>query len=213
MKQHPINLITEAMLERTRAGMRTSRLVVTGLALTMCMILTATHSRMVLDGNEQEHVSTSARAEMAIELDQTARMLDSEQRDLNQFMEDYHAVALPLDATRIIATLVDTLPPSVTLTEFDLRYDADSRQQGSAEPGARYLAGTMAGIAASDSDVAALVHGLGLREPFESVQLEYSRSQVIRNLPAREFSLSFSIDLAGRFQVTELSNAAMEVQP
>jgi len=213
MKQHPVNLITETMLERTRAGMRTSRLIVIGLSLTMCMILTATHSRMVLDGNEQEHASTSAKAEMALELDQTARSLESEQRELKQFMDDYHAVALPLDATRIIATLVDTLPSSVTLTEFDLRYDAHSAQQGSDEQGERYLAGTMAGIAASDSDVAALVHGLGVREPFESVQLEYSRSQVIRNLPAREFSLSFTIDLAGRFQVTDMDNVVMEVQP
>jgi len=213
MKQHPINLITDSMLERTRAGMRTSRYIVAGLALTMCMILTATHSRMVLEGNEQEHASTSAKAEMALELDRTARTLESEQQALEEFMKDYRSVALPLEATRIIATLVDTLPPSVTLTEFDLRYDSDSSQGGATGPGTRRLAGTMAGIAASDSDVAALVHGLGVREPFESVQLEYSRSDVIRELPAREFSLSFTIDLSGRFDVTGLDEMAMGVQP
>ena len=213
MMQHPINLITDVMLERSRAGVRTSRLVLTGLALTMCMILTATHSRILLDGNEQEHASTSARAEMALELDKTVRSLESQQLELKRFMDDYHAVALPLDATRIIATLVDSLPASVTLTEFDLRYDAGSRQQDPSDPGTRYLSGSMAGIAASDADVAALVHGLGLREPFESVQLEYSRSQVIRDLPAREFSLTFMIDLTGRFQVTDMNNVALEVQP
>ena len=59
--------------------------------------------------------------------------------------------------TRIIATLVETLPESVTLTEFELEYEDGHRSTATST---RYLSGTIAGVAATDGDVAALVHDL-----------------------------------------------------
>ena len=200
MSQHPINLITPEIVERTRAGIRTGRFICAAIVLTVCMVLSATHSRIHLDGVQDRHESTSARAELALALDTSARALEAEHDELMAFMQDYNEVALPLDVTRIIATLVETLPESVTLTEFELDYE-DERRTASPQP--RHLAGTIAGVAATDGDVAALVHGLGLRPPFERVQLEYSRSRTLLDRSTREFSVSFEVDLEGRFQLVE----------
>ena len=112
MNQHPINLITPDIVTRTRAGIRTGRYVVAAIALCVCMVLTATHSRIHLDGVRERHEVTAARAELALALDTSARALEAEHEALVQFMDDYYEVALPLDVTRIIATLVETLPDS-----------------------------------------------------------------------------------------------------
>jgi hypothetical protein len=201
MNQHPINLITPEIVERTCAGIRTGRFIFAAIALTVCMVLTATHSRIHLDGVEDRHETTSARAELALALDTSARALEAEHDELMEFMRDYNEVALPLDVTRIIATLVETLPESVTLTEFELDYEDGQR---TSNPQPRHLAGTIAGVAATDGDVAALVHGLGLRPPFERVQLEYSRSRTLLDRSTREFSVSFEVDLQGRFQLVDV---------
>lgn len=208
MNQHPLNLITPEMEERTRAGIRTGRFILVAIMLTVCMVLTATHSRIHLDGAQDRHEETSARAELALALDTSARALEADHDKLLEFMQEYNDVAIPLDVTRIIATLVETLPDSVTLVEFELDYeDATSRNVTRT----RHLAGTIAGIAATDGDVAALVHGLGLRPPFEHVQLEYSRSRTMLDRSTREFSVSFAVDLEGRFQMVDAEGVHEEV--
>jgi len=201
MSAHSINLITPEIVQRTRAGVRTGRFILVAFLLTAGMVLTATHSSLRLDGVRERHVATSTRAALALDLDRTAYALQTEHDRLQTFMEDYHAVALPLDVTRVIATLVESLPQSVTIVNFDLEYeDADAVQPGAT----RHLFGSIGGVAASDGDVAALVHGLGLRPPFHAVQLEYSRSRAVRGQSAREFSVSFNVDLHGRFQLVEV---------
>jgi hypothetical protein len=210
MSQHSINLITPEIIQRTRAGIRTGRFILAGFMLTACMVLTATHSRLRLDGIVEEHSATSARAELALDLDHAADALQSEHDRLQTFMEDYHSVALPLEITRVIATLVEALPESVTIVNFDLEYaDAEDSQNASA----RRLIGSIGGVAASDSDVAALAHGLGLRPPFDAVQLEYSRSREVRGRSAREFSVTFSVDLQGQFQLVDAASEHLGDQP
>jgi hypothetical protein len=68
-------------------------------------------------------------------------------------------------------------------------------------------------VAASDSDVAALAHGLGLRPPFDLVQLEYSRSREIRGRSAREFSVSFKVDLQGQFKLVDAASEHLGDRP
>ena len=200
MNKQCIDLITPEIVQRNRAGIRTGRFILAGFVLVACMVLTATHSSLRLDGIQEEHAMTSSRAALALDLDQAARSLQAEHDRLQTFMQDYHDVAIPLDVTRVIATLVKSLPESVTIVNFDLEYaDAGATQTGSP----RHLFGSVGGVAASDSDVAALVHGLGLRAPFESVQLEYSRSRTLHGHSAREFSVSFNVDLQGRFELVE----------
>ena len=207
MNQHPINLITPEMVERTRAGIRTGRFILAAATLAVCMVVTATHSRIHLDGVKERHAATAARAELVLAMDNSARVLEVEHDALLDFMDDYNEVALPLDVTRIIATLIETLPDTVTLVDFELDYE-DGRSPSASS--SRHLAGSIAGVAATDGDVAALVHGLGLRPPFEHVQLEYSRSRTVLQRSTREFSVSFAVDLEGRFKLVDADGVREE---
>ena len=61
--------------------------------------------------------------------------------------------------------------------------------------------GEIAGIASNDADIASLVQVIGGREPFAEVNLDYSRSRTVRARPARDFRLSFIVDMDHAFEV------------
>ena len=62
-------------------------------------------------------------------------------------------------------------------------------------PPPRVLVAEVAGFAASDADIAELVERLSNRAPFAAVNLDFSRTRGLRGRSAREFRLSFKIDL------------------
>ena len=204
MKQHQINLITASMTERIRAGRRTRRVAGTCLALVACMLVTATHARMRLDRAASINEATAIRADRALELERSLADIDSSMTDVRSFMAEYTDVALPLETTRLIATLTRSLPPSITLVELELDYDdgfgARGRVDGTPR-GPRRLVGEIAGIASNDADIASLVQVIGGREPFAEVNLDYSRSRTVRARPARDFRLSFIVDMDHAFEV------------
>ena len=67
--KHSINLITPEILERCRAGARTSRFIITGFILVAAMIATATHSRLVVESAESRHEMVTGRADRALVLE------------------------------------------------------------------------------------------------------------------------------------------------
>ena len=58
---------------------------------------------------------------------------------------------------------------------------------------------------ASDGDIATLVQLIGSRDPFAEVNLDYSRSRSVRDRPARDFRLSFVVDMDHAFEVNVVS--------
>ncbi|MAB82318.1 MAG: hypothetical protein CMJ24_02640 [Phycisphaerae bacterium] len=208
MKQHQINLITPRMLERTRAGRRTRRVVAICATLVGAMLLTATHARLEVEQAKTRHESTTIRADRALNLERSLTNIDERMQDVHSFMEEYREVAIPLDATRLIATLTRSLPPSITLVELELNYDdgtGSRRHVEGAARGPRRMVGEIAGIASSDGDIATLVQLIGSRDPFAEVNLDYSRSRSVRDRPARDFRLSFVVDMDHAFEVNVVS--------
>ena len=204
MKQHQINLITPKMLDRTRAGRRTRRILGTCVALVAGMLLTATHARLQLEQARTSNETTTILADRALGLEQSLADIDARMSDVHSFMDEYREVAIPLDATRLIATLTRSLPPSITLVELELNYDdgTNSRRHVEGdERGPRRMVGEIAGIASSDADIATLVQLIASRDPFTEVNLDYSRSRTVRNLPARDFRLSFIVNMDHAFEV------------
>lgn len=204
MKQHQINLITPDMLDRIRAGRRTRRIAGICVAMIGCMIVTATHARVKMERAATQHEITTIRADRALELERSLADVDARMDDVRSFMDEYREVALPLETTRLIATLTRSLPPSITLLELDLDYDDGLNARGriEGEPrGPRQLMGELAGIASNDADIATLVQLIGAREPFAEVNLDYSRSRTVRARPARDFRLSFIVDMDHAFEV------------
>lgn len=211
MKQHQINLITPKMLDRTRAGRRTRRILGTCVALVAGMLLTATHARLQLEQARTINETTTIRADRALGLEKSLADIDARMSDVHSFMDEYREVAIPLDATRLIATLTRSLPPSITLVELELNYDdgTNSRRHVEGdERGPRRMVGEIAGIASSDADIATLVQLIASRDPFTEVNLDYSRSRTVRNLPARDFRLSFIVDMDHAFEVEPIAVTA-----
>ena len=205
MKQHQINLITAVMTRRLQAGRRTRRIVGACLAMVACMLVTATHARMRMERAVSINEATAIRADRALELERSLADIDSSMTDIRSFMQEYREVALPLETTRLIATLTRSLPPSITLVELELEYDDGLNARGRIEGtprGPRRLVGEIAGVASNDADIATLVQVIGDREPFAEVNLDYSRSRTVRTRPARDFRLSFIVDMDHAFEVT-----------
>ena len=204
MKQHQINLITPAMIGRLKAGRRTRRIIGASLAMIACMLVTATHARMRVERAAAINEATAIRADRALELERSLADIDTSMADVRSFMEEYRDVALPLETTRLIATLTRSLPPSITLVELELEYDDGFNARGRVDGtprGPRRLVGEIAGIASNDADIATLVQVIGDREPFAEVNLDYSRSRTVRTRPARDFRLSFIVDMDHAFEV------------
>ena len=96
----------------------------------------------------------------------------------------------------IIATISNMLPASMTLEDFDL--DVVQTEEGSA------ISGRIAGFATSDEIIASLVTGLQTHKPFSSVSMDYSKSRTVHNIRAREFRISFLIDLNNNWDVSRM---------
>lgn len=213
MKQHSINLITPEILERCRAGARTSRFIITGFILVAAMIATATHSRLVVESAESRHEMVTGRADRALVLEANVNEVKDQIEAVHEFMAGYREVALPLEATRIIATLTAALPPSVTLVELEMDYDdgrGPSRHMDAEDRGPRRLVGEITGIASSDGDIAELVQVLGARDPFAEVYLDYSRTRSVREQTARDFRLSFTVNLDQSFKIEPVETTAAD---
>ncbi len=124
-----------------------------------------------------------------------------------------------METSRILASLINALPPSVTLERISLevgahrlagssRRNKPANDRGKDRPVRRSLAGTVAGFAATDLEIAKLVAALGAIPPFRDVTLDFSRTRSVRDKSAREFRLSFWIDLDRPYEVVDMPKTA-----
>jgi hypothetical protein len=88
------------------------------------------------------------------------------------------------------------LPESLTLEDISL--DIVQTEKGKA------ISGRLAGFAATDETIASLVSALQTQNPFGFVSMDYSKSRIIRGARAREFRVSFLIDLESDWEVSRL---------
>lgn len=209
MKQHPIDLLPETIYARSLAGLRTGRVVTAlGVALAV-LVVTATHSRLALRSAEDQLGSISSQANQVLAVETKAQTLRKELAQIRRFTDLYDKVAFPVNISAIVATVIGQLPPSVTLDQLDL--NAVARQAAvtprstrtadpkDAPPAPRVLVGELSGFAASDQHVAELVRNLESAPVFRDVSLDYSRTRGVRGVSAREFRLSFRVDLDAQY--------------
>ena len=69
------------------------------------------------------------------------------------------------------------------------------------------LTGELRGVAATDDDVAEIVARMQAHTLIEHVSLDFSRSRAVRGRGAREFRISFGINLDVPYRVVEASQA------
>jgi Tfp pilus assembly protein PilN len=208
MKQRPIDLLPQGIRARTQAGVVAGwyvAAILIGVVLTGLMV---THSRLVRDLARQRLRGAQQQADLALSTEAKAEQLRLHLEETRKFIDSYDVIALPLDHSRIVATIVNALPRSATLERITLessarRAAAPPRLKGAkSEPApGRVLIGELSGFAASNGDLLAIVKALQAVKVFEQVNLDYSRTRLVRDHVAREFRISLRADLDARYHV------------
>jgi hypothetical protein len=191
-----MNLLPEQYVERSRNKARGNRVAV-AIIITLCGVAAvATHSRLSMNSAVEKLVIAQSRANSALELEVDATSLELKKAKLEEFVNRYNKEKVVFAMGDIIATISNMLPASMTLEDFDL--DVVQTEEGSA------ISGRIAGFATSDEIIASLVTGLQTHKPFSSVSMDYSKSRTVHNIRAREFRISFLIDLNNNWDVSRM---------
>lgn len=203
MKQHPIDLLPQSVRDRDKVRQRRGRLVIAGVAMSGVLVLMTTlanvqAARARMRGEQMENRATAVLALEAHAIELRARLVE-----LEAIILEYETTASSLNVGDVLSTVVNLLPSSVTLdhllmTSGRRRGSRTSRSRGEAPhqgPAPRMLTGEIGGFAANDKDIAELVERLAGHGALDNVNLDFSRSRIVRELTAREFRLSFTIDL------------------
>ncbi|MDP7029531.1 MAG: PilN domain-containing protein [Phycisphaerales bacterium] len=200
MTNRDIDLMPKDVRARAEAGQRVRR------AVGVCLVIAglaggaATWAHIRSERASSELVRLEAMASQSLELESQAAACGHAAEAIESAIHDYHAVALPMPVTSLVAGIVESLPSGGTLESLSIAYD-DGRRLGADEASPRRLLGTIEGFASTDEDVAVLARRLAAQSPFENVRLEASRSKVVRGRPARGFSILFGITLDRTFIV------------
>jgi len=212
-RQHSIDLMPLSIRERSQARLRAGQFIAFAVVSMTLTIIAATHSSISLASAQERLFEAAAQAEQVFAIEARSAQLRHELDSINEFTRRYDRLALPLNVGDVLATVVNALPESVTLDQLDL--DAGSRvigrtarsrsqgsnvESGDAPP--RVLTAEISGFAANDQHIAELVSRLEAMKPFEAVSLDFSRSRRVNDRDAREFRVSFRIDLDNNYRVT-----------
>jgi len=209
MRQHSIDLLPESIRLRAEVGLRAGRFIAGTVAGLGLLVVVATHSLLTLTSAQDQLFGTSAQAEHVFITEAKAAELRRVMKQSQEYSELYRRISLPVDVSAVLATVINAMPDSVTLDQFDL--DAGAKQMAlssrskhddtkTAAP--RVLTGEVSGFAANDMQIAQLVSNLEQSPPFKDVSLDFSRTRRVNDRDAREFRLSFRIDLDVPYAVT-----------
>lgn len=201
MTQQQINLLPESIRQRCEAGAKTGRLITALVCGVLLVVVLATHARFQLERVRASYRAAEEAAAEAHSAEQQYAVLSAELDTLEKHIRAYERLALPLNISSVLATIINELPGSVTLESFALeagerrtvRVSRNASEDTDEVP--RVIVGELSGFAVSDHEIAELVSRLGEVPAFESVTMDFSRTRQVRENPAREFRLSFRIDL------------------
>lgn len=211
MRQPAIDLLPDSIRARSQAGVVTGRYVVSLLIGLVLLGVTATHSRLMLDLARQRLRVAEEQADIVLSAEAKADQLRAGLRESREYIRRYDIIALPMELSRIVATVVNVLPRSATLDRLDFyagprRNKHSSRRRRGGTPDGRVpreLNGELSGFAINDQDVAQLVANIEDLALFDDVNLDFSRMRSVRGRNAREFRVSFSADLDFRYEVID----------
>ncbi len=213
--QRPIDLLPDSIRARGQAGVITGRYIVSVVIAVGMLTLSATHSRLILDLARERLTLEEKEANKVLAAEAKGHRLRSQLKEMRDFVVRYEQIALPLDLSRVMATIINLLPESASLDRLDAYAgpssggrSSRSRGRGEEGPRPRSMTGELSGFARTDLDVAELVTALESLDLFEHVSLDFSRTRTVRGLPAREFRISFRADLDTQYTVMDWDAAA-----
>ncbi len=215
MTQHAIDLLPDVIRARSQAGVVAGRYIVSLIIAVVLLGLAATHSRLMLDLARQRLRVAEEQADIVLSAEATATNLRETLDATSEYIRRYELIAMPVEISRVVATLVNLLPESTTLDRIDIKAgtpnagrSARGRARKGAGPARRSLTGELSGFALSDLQVAELVARIEDIGLFDQVSLDFSRSRTVRGVQARGFRISVRADLDVKFEVTDVQEAA-----
>jgi type IV pilus assembly PilN-like protein len=120
MKQRPIDLLPQGIRARTNAGAVTGRYIAALLSGAVLTGLLATHAHLTRDHARHGLRAAQVEADKARHAQADAEKLRAELERDRRLVDTYGLVAMPLDLSRILATVVNVLPRSATLERISL---------------------------------------------------------------------------------------------
>ena len=208
-----LDLMPDGIRRRTQAGQRLRRFMAVGIVAIGAIIAFATHSQIRRDHLEESLVVARARAAQALKLEREAADMGILREEIESYMVAYEQVALPMRMDALMGRIVAALPESATVDHLLLEYEdsrTNHRGRKAAMDGPRRIVGGVPGFAISDDDVAGLVQRMEKDVSFEDIRLDYTRSREVRGVSAREFQLTFTVNLEGIWEIHPGSVAVVE---
>ncbi|MCA9295218.1 MAG: hypothetical protein KC983_01850 [Phycisphaerales bacterium] len=207
--QRPIDLLPREIFERSQAGLRAGRIISWMVVVTIIAGGIAAHARISLLETNQRLINTERDANRVLDIEQKTQHFREMQAHLQETIQSYNKVAHPVPISALLASVINEMPASTTVESIE--FTAGSRRtartprrrtaQVNDEYVPRVLVGEIAGFSSSDQEIARFVQALQDRKPFENVGLDFSRTRTLRGKPAREFRMSFRIDLERAYTV------------
>lgn len=206
MSAREVNLLPVDVRDRTERQVRSGRYVAAVAVASAVVAALAAHARIDLAGARSETERVRAAAALVFAEEERIAALDAEIGAFRDARARYRRIALPLETARLVSTISAVMPAGTTLERLDLDARPPGLRRGRGpEPasadGPRRLRGELSGFAPDDRAIARLVQELQARPPFEDVSLDFSRSRLVRERPARAFRLSFQVDLSAVYDV------------
>jgi hypothetical protein len=218
VSQRAIDLLPDSIRARGQARQRTGRYVGWSIGALLVLVVLATHARVTARHAGLRLERAEARAARALELEEEAARLQTRLDRAHTQWERYELIALPVDLSRIMATVINRMPDTMSLDDFNVNARRRRSARGARSIGgegkvvpARILTAELAGFAPSDETIAEYVEALSASSFFQDISLDYSRARVVRERPAREFRLSFRVDLDVPFDVRSTDETTLTV--
>jgi hypothetical protein len=216
MKQHLVDLLPDSIRTRGESGMVIGRYVSIGVIVVVVLAALSTHAHFRLERVETAYKAAKEKSELVLTVEAEAKRLRASLSELEESIRQYDRVAPSLRFTDLQLLVISQLPPSVTLESMDFVVNQtqqmfDPRLKGSADAKPRReIRAELGGFARSTSDVGELVERLQARQPFRAVNIDSTRSRIVRERNVSEFRVSFRVDLERLYDVTYVEPRSMD---
>lgn len=213
MSREQFDLVPETVKQRIALARRSRRANAASMAIASMTVAVLAGS-MWLDGHSRQTLEKAREtAGPALALVGETERLAREAQALATKIDLQRAVGVQIPASGLVQAIGHSLPAGATLEKISLDFmhvqgtERKARRGAKAEVPPRELHGEIAGIASSEADVGMLVDRLEGIAPLKAVSLESSRSREFRGRAAREFRVSFKVDLDRRWEMPAIAGA------
>lgn len=204
-KQHPIDLLPELLVAANHAATIGRRYIIACAVVVAMFIFSIVHAQLGIVSAKNHLELARSQADDALASRHLANQQSVELSTLYDLLLSLNNESLHLQTTRILASLLNDIPESITLDDLVL-------STGQANPGSRAIRFRLRGFAATDADLSQYVTRMETSAFCKYVNLDYSSQRIVRDRPAREFQISFQFDLEdARTRADNVGNKQKEV--